>query len=797
MPGQTVLGSSPIVIIMPYGTSGTTGAGGTGTYALSGTPSPAISSGTIFAYASFYYSATTSANPAGGVATPRSAASIGDFFNQFGGGNLNVSGSAKTGWGGSLGNFATLWGKIPTQTGGAPSTSDLASICTKQTDIQAYAAAKSLKVNALYRLNDPGIWGDSGNATITGYITNSTGTNATLNVASTPYGSLALSSGTETAKLTGPGLPVASPVTIPLTTSASSTYAITPNTTTALGSSGSPVTFAVGAFAPALPIQSNTIKGYIDTTAGVSTLHVTSLDDGTAHSGFASGTGTLGTSFTARIDNGSGSAGNILTVTLPSGSAPTPAYIGVGTQVCPAVGSGAFTCANVTALGTGLGLNGTYTVDGSAQLVTSQVMYGSGALPGAPTTLQWTASVGTPAIGMVVTDGGASLTAAPLLVTAVSGTTPNFVLTVAGNYYPPISGDATMQATLTTIVPGEYIQNSAITNPVKVVAYGSGAIGLAPGNYTLSGSPNASGAVGSSGSPATFLGTTITDGGAIAPGPALTIDDKGPGVIYPVNYGTGLGSLALSGKYDVPTLGGTPSGIQGLVSNSANGPPIAGCTPCNWGALTGTISGGAWAGTLAGVPGGGPYFVSVRAANGAAYATLPNSVRVGAAYAAYGNGQVQAIFGNQAGGNTSWFTGLWGYPKSGTVYNGNEAYVAGPPVTSNFVPGQPINYAGDRFGIGQSGAPLSKSVAAFDQSITNSFNVPASLAYPGRDGVGMGIFALGNVTQTQTVGSGTGRRLSGARRRSSAGMSTSAAPSSSMRQASRASGSTAPCPARP
>ena len=92
-------------------------------------------------------------------------------------------------------------------------------------------------------------------------------------------------------------------------------------------------------------------------------------------------------------------------------------------------------------------------------------------VPGPATTLQWTASAGTPVIGMVVNDGGASLTASPLLVTAVSGTTPNYVLTVAGNYYPSISADATMQASLTTLVPGEYIQNSAITNPVKIIGY--------------------------------------------------------------------------------------------------------------------------------------------------------------------------------------------------------------------------------------------------------------------------------------------------------------------------------------
>ena len=68
-------------------------------------------------------------------------------------------------------------------------------------------------------------------------------------------------------------------------------------------------------------------------------------------------TGVLGTNFTARIDDG-GSAnvnpGNTLTVTLPTGVPPSNPYIGVGTHVCPPVGSSAFTCFNVTALGTGL-----------------------------------------------------------------------------------------------------------------------------------------------------------------------------------------------------------------------------------------------------------------------------------------------------------------------------------------------------------------------------------------------------------------------------------------------------------
>lgn len=775
MPGQTILGATPgQTYVLPYGTFGGTGTGGVGTYALSNNQTTAIGSigapVTIFGFSSFYYVAAANGSlPAGASVAHILASSIGDFTTLIGGSNTALTGSAKTGWGGAIGNFATLWGALPSQSGGAPSTADLASICTKQTDIQTYALTHNIKVNSLYRLNDPGIWGDSSNATINGYITNSDGAHATLNVLSTPYGSLALAIGTETAKLTGVGLPVASPVTIPLTTTATSTYAITPNTTAVLGSIGSPVTFAVGAFAPALPVQSNTVKGYIDTTGGVSTLHVTSLDDGVSHSGLVTFTGTLGTNLTGRIDDG-GTANvnpvNVLTVTSPGGAPPANAVIGVGTRVCPPVGTpGAFTCANVTALGTGAGYSGTYTLDGSAQNVTSQLMFGSGKIPGPATNLQTSGAVGSFQVGMAVTDGaGASnLTGPPLLITGIGANG----LTIAGNYYPPLVG--AMIGTLTTLVPGEYIQNStaspAIVNPVKVVTY-SGACGISgaynggPGCYTLSGSPNSTNAVASSGSPATFFGTTITDGGAIAPGPALTIRDQGPFVTFPLtSIGAKTGTIALSGEYDTGTLGGTPSGIQVLVSNSANGPPLAGCTPCNWGALTGTISGGKWSGTLGPIPGGGPYFVSVRAANGIAYATLPNSVKVGWIFALWGQGQADSIQGAQSGTYTSWFSGLWGFGGWSGAFGGNEHYLQGPPVTANFVPGQAVGNAGDRFGVGGAGAPLSEAVSAFDQELSNAFGVPASFLSATRDGVGIGLATLGNVTQTQTVGVGDGSTL--------------------------------------
>ena len=156
--GRLVGGLSTYTNIMPYGTNGTTGTGGTGTsppYALSGTPARRAPD-TIFDYAVFLLFRDDERRwTAGGVATARPPP------------RLEISSLILVlPFGGSLGNLAMLWGKIPTQAGGAPSTADLASICTKQTDIQTYAASNTagnpIKVNSLYRLNDLGIWGDSG-----------------------------------------------------------------------------------------------------------------------------------------------------------------------------------------------------------------------------------------------------------------------------------------------------------------------------------------------------------------------------------------------------------------------------------------------------------------------------------------------------------------------------------------------------------------------------------------------------------------------------------------------------------
>ena len=151
--------------------------------------------------------------------------------------------------------------------------------------------------------------------------------------------------------------------------------------------------------------------------------------------------------------------------------------------------------------------------------------------------------------------------------------------------------------------------------------------------------------------------------------------------------------------------------------------------------------------------------MSVRATNGTEYATLPNSVRIGDVYALWGQGQAGAIPSGQSGNYVSWFSDLWGYISPVSPFSANESLLLGPPVTANFVPGQSVNYGGDRFGITGNGIPLSEGVAAFDQTLSNVFGNPISFLYPARDGVGFGIYALGGSTQAQTLGSGTGSAL--------------------------------------
>ena len=198
--GSGASGSTYQVSVSQTAASGTITAAGT--IGSSGSPV------NIFAYTAFYYfTAVPSTNPSGGSVTAFPRANQGDFISLFGTNSPTVpSALVKSGWGGTIGNIAMLYGVWPQTTGGAPATTSLASLCKKTADIQSFAAANGMTVNSLYRLNDFSIYGDSGYATIQGYVTNTTGTNATLNVIGSPiFGSLT-AAGSVTAKLTGVGL---------------------------------------------------------------------------------------------------------------------------------------------------------------------------------------------------------------------------------------------------------------------------------------------------------------------------------------------------------------------------------------------------------------------------------------------------------------------------------------------------------------------------------------------------------------------------------------------------------------
>ena len=183
--------------------------------------------------------------------------------------------------------------------------------------------------------------------------------------------------------------------------------------------------FNVGAFAPAAPLATNLVNGFISGN----TLTVTSVQ-GASTSQF---TGQLNSQFTAKIDNGSGSAGTILTVTAPiTFTASQPPVLAPGVTIKTLAGSpisSGTTIVNqltTTATGGQYGLAGTYTVNNS-QLVTSEIMQGSGPIPLFATQMNFSGVSGaTPVGGMIVTDGGANINASsPLQLTNVAGSLAN------------------------------------------------------------------------------------------------------------------------------------------------------------------------------------------------------------------------------------------------------------------------------------------------------------------------------------------------------------------------------------
>ena len=374
---------------------------------------------------------------------------------------------------------------------------------------------------------------------------------------------------------------------------------------------------------------------------------------------------------------------------------------------------------------------------------------GSGQIPESANTLFVSTSAGISS-GMVVTDGGVNLTGNPLVVTGTCTGTAPATCPVGNNYYPTFTTPVSMVAAWSTLIPGQYL--SFVNSRVKILDYQgacgqTGAYNGGPGCYTVY-NP-----LSLSISPRTTITTTgITDGGAVAPGRALTIRDQGPGVIFPVtNYSAGTGTLDLSGTFDTSLLGGTPTVIQAQISYTAGGPPVPGCSACAWTNLTGyaaTPDSGTvfnWKGQAVNIPGKqGPLYISVRAANGTAYATMPNFVNIGLAFETYGEGQLGAWPGGGASG-TIWSSGLWAF-NSWSIGN------IGPSTASGLLPGQTTPNIGDRFNI--IGFPDGPGI--LNQKLTNALGVPSMEIDTIRDGIGIGNEILGNVVQRQMVGVGDG-----------------------------------------
>ena len=437
MPGMVVLGTngnSSGAFIDPYGTGSASGTGGARTYELNVSQTAGIGSSTFLAYGSAYHSASASGSPPyGGTVTARTQSSLGDFLGYIGGQSAAISGTIKTGWGGSLGNVAMLWGVFPQGSAGAPDSSALTSLCNKTIDIPSFNATQMTGgttpvVRSLTRLNDPGLWADSGVAEFTGSISGTA-----LTVASTQSGSTtALAANTIIA---GPGI-TGCPNSCPKISSGSGTSYVL----NASGGTVSSEAMKAGSFSPAKTLASNTVTASLAGT----TLTVTALPT-TPAGAAATFTGTLNTTFT-----GSMSGTTTLTVSAHTSGSPV---LGVGTTVyngATLLGT-VVSQATIGAVSTGgtQGLAGTYVLSAPAT-VSSGTLLGSGILPTGPTNLTVSSVTGTIQSGQFITDGGASLTGPPLLITGGSGTT----WTVLGNYYPAITSDTTMVASLIRLYPG-------------------------------------------------------------------------------------------------------------------------------------------------------------------------------------------------------------------------------------------------------------------------------------------------------------------------------------------------------
>ena len=215
------------------------------------------------------------------------------------------------------------------------------------------------------------------------------------------------------------------------------------------------------------------------------------------------------------------------------------------------------------------------------------------------------------------------------------------------------------------------------------------------------------------------------------------------------------GPIRISGTYNTTSLGGTPSAIQAQLSFTAGGPAVSGFSWANLSSAS--IGAGNWSGSIANVP-PGIYWVSVRAANGAAYATMQNFVTVGAVLDYQGEGNPGAYFGSEGGSQNTIITGT-----------NSVAWEAGPAATQAYGPtigpfsnnkyqiAYTVPIPANRFTQQSSLIPLGEGPTNFSRT----FSIGSGGLGLGENdqifpGIGSLIALLGNQTQTQTIGVGNG-----------------------------------------
>jgi hypothetical protein len=445
----------------------------------------------------------------------------------------------------------------------------------------------------------------------------------------------------------------------------------------------------------------------------------------------------------------------------------------------------------------------------STQQVTGFISGGTLTVVGVPssntTTTVFTGSIGTGTAGSIgnstgsisaitsgslsapqcIWDGGVNIQPNnPLCVSAgggVAGGTFTVNQGVGGfNFYPAIATEP-MFATGVRVVSGQYLMASGITTPIQIMAPAS--LTTCTNDFTVAGSTVSSGfpfcgtytvsnpgnlTVGSSSSPVTLTLSGVTAGGAIAPGAALTVENPGTGNPYPVtNFSTNTGVLTFNGEFNTSLLHGNPKAIQAQLSLTPGGPAVSGCSPCAFTTLSNeVINTGAqtWSGSVVNIPAGGPYFVSFRASNGQAYATLTNPVFVGLTFAGFGEGNAhdQVSSGESFVDNQTYFPSFntqigaatGGLPS--TDESGSN-FIAGPLILNSFVPSFASQSLYDSYGIFAGAGSLNDGVMGEINNANAALGIPVSISDMYKNGSGQTMF--GGVAQTQTVGIGTGSQV--------------------------------------